>query len=458
MKTIKKALLFLLVFSITSVQAQETLNLQACLNQALQNNHNLKKSRFDREKSEQAKKEVIGALLPQVSGSANLTDNLKKTKFIMPNFLKEFLPASMLGGYTVDYMEIEMGLNYSTGVGLALNQQILNMSLFNAVKIAETAKNLATLGVESKEEDIISQTANIYYAIQVTEYAVTQFDKSLELIQDMLETMETSYANGIIKKVDLDRLKVTKTNIETQKSAIISAAEVQKNLLKLQMGLDMNQQIETEPINLQFFENQSGKEERFDFDINLQTPYKLLVQQMNIGDLQKKSAVYESLPVITFTMNYNYNLYNNDFALKGSSYFKYPNSMAMINMKIPIFSGLSRTAKFKQAEIEQKKILEDAAVLQQSLNMAYLNASLKLDDSRKTIQSQKENMNLAQEVYNVTKGNFEQGIASMSDVLNANSSLIQAQVNYADALNNYMKAYIDLRKTNGTIRGLLEKQ
>lgn len=457
MKHIRILLLFMLV-PINMIWAEQNLNLQTCLNQALENNHNLKKSLLDREKSFQAKKEIVGALLPQISASANLTDNIKKTKFIMPNFLKYFLPAEMLGGYTVDYLEIEMGMTYTSQVGVAMNQQVLNMSLFNAVKIAETAMEMAALGVESKEEDIITQTANLYYAIQVTEYAVTLFDKSLDLMGKMLETMETSYKNGIIKKVDFDRLKVTKINIETQRSSIASAVEVQKNLLKLQMGLNMDQDISVEPINLSFFENKSVESNNYGFDINLQTPYKLLMKQKNMTDLQIKSAIYESLPVITFTMNYNYNFYNNEFSFKGDTYSKFPGSMAMLNLKVPVFGGFSRAAKLKQAKIEQKKVQEDASMLQQSLSMAYLNTNLKLEESRKTINLQKENLKLAQDVFDVTQTNFQQGIASMSDVLNANSSLIQSQANYADALNNYMKSYLDLKKSNGTIRELVENK
>lgn len=457
MKPKKIILLCLLCFLLPLVKAQQTYNLQSCLNQALQNNHNLKKSRLDREKSDEARKVILGAILPQLNGSANLTGNIQKSKFIMPNFINEFLPTNMQDPNASKYMTIEMGTNYSAGLGVTLNQQILNMSLFNAVNIAETAQNMATLGVESKEEDIITQTANVYYAIQVTNYAVRQMNISVELLDKMVETMNVSHDNGLVRKVDLDRIKVTKTNLETQKSSIESAVMVQKNLLKLQMGLEMNQPIEIETIDLTFFEKNSLQLGGYDFVINLQTPYKLMMQQKNIGDLQKKSAIYESLPVLVLNVNYNYNGVSDQF-FRGETNYWYPSSMAILSLKVPLFGGLSRTAKIKQAVIEQKKILEDVSTLEQSLGMAYLNARMKLEDSRKTILSQKDNMSLAQEVYNITELNFQQGIASMSDVLNANSSLIQAQVNYADALNNYMKAFIDLRKANGTIRELVEKQ
>ncbi|MDD2612732.1 MAG: TolC family protein [Bacteroidales bacterium] len=74
---------------------------------------------------------------------------------------------------------------------------------------------MAALGVESKEEDLISQTAGLYYAVQVTGYAVVQFDKSIGLMGQLLKTMEVSLANGLIKKVDVDRLKVARSNLMT---------------------------------------------------------------------------------------------------------------------------------------------------------------------------------------------------------------------------------------------------
>jgi len=457
MKPIKLILFSICLSAFTMAGAQQACDLQTCLKDALQNNYNLKKSRFDREKSEEAAKEILGALLPQINGSANLTGNIQKSKFIMPNFINEFLPPNMQDPNASKYMQIEMGTNYSAGIGISLTQQILNMSLFNAVDIASIAKNMAALGVESKEEDVISQTASIFYAIQVTEYAVNQFDKSIELIDRMVTAMEANYSNGIVRKIDADRMKVTKTNLETQRNTIKNAAEVQKNLLKLHMGLDMNKSLEISPIDLTFFENKSEQAKNFEFDLNLQTPYKLMQQQKYIGDLQKKSALYESMPVLVLNVNYNYNGVSDQF-FRGETNYWYPNSMAVLSLKLPIFGGLSRNAKLKQASLEQLKIREDISALENSLSMAYLNASMKLEDSRKTINSQRENMTLAQEVFNVTEVNYNQGLSSLSDVLNANTSLIQSQVNYADALNNYMKAYIELRKTNGTIRQLLQNQ
>ena len=443
-----------LICMCANIGAQQVYDLQGCLKFALENNHNIRKAQFDKEKSAQARQEILGALLPQVSGTGNLNYNIQKSRFIMPNFMNEFLPPGMQDPNAAKYMTIEMGTNYTAGIGAALNQQIVNLSLFNAVDIAKTAEELTSLAAEAREEDVISQTANLFYAIQATEYAAGMFGRSIEIMDSVLISMETSYASGLIRKVDVDRLKVTRTNMSTQRASVINAVEVQKNLLKLQMGMDISEQLEIEKINPEIFDIQTNIGDFQDFDPNLQTSYKMLNRQQNLQQLQKKAAIYENFPVLTAMINYNYTGVSDEF-FRGETNYWFGSSMAALNLRIPLFGGLSRSSKIKQANFELLKVREDEAILKQSLSMAHKNALLKLEDSRNAIQIQKANMAMAEEVYRVTERNYSQGIASMSDVLNSNSSLIQAQMSYADALNNFMKAYVELRKASGTIRELV---
>ena len=452
-KRISVFVLTVVCVSFLSVSAQQTYTLHDCLDYALKNNHTIKKNEFDKQKAGYARREALAGLLPQINGSANLNYNLKKAKFIMPNFMNAMLPPNMQDPNALDYMTIEMGMKYNANVGVSVNQQLLNFSLFNAQNIAQIAENMATLGVESSEEEIIAQTAALFYAIQSTEYAASEMDKSIDLVKKMLKTMEVNLSNGLVKKVDLDRLKVTFTNLITQRSAIQNGANAQKNMLKFQMGLDVNQSIDIAPIDLGYFEIQVANETISPFAFASQTPYRLLTERQNMVKLQQKSAFYENLPTLSMTFNYQYNGSSEKF-FKGPTNYWYPTSLIGLSLRIPIFDGLSRPAKMKEASLELKKVNEDMAVLEQSLTMAYLNANMKLEDSRKTIFLQKENLRLAENVYKISEDNYKQGLSSMSDVLNAHQSLIQAQLSYADALNNFMKAFIDLKKNNGAIRDL----
>ena len=439
-----------------SAHAQESYTLQQCLGYAVEHNSNVKKSALDREKAERARQEVLGALLPQISGSAGLNDNLKKAKFIMPNFMNNFLPEKMRDPNASEYMTIEMGTKYSANAGLALNQQLLNMSLFNTLDIAKVSKQMAELGALSTEEDVIAQTATLYYGVQITQYAASQMLRSVELVEQMLRMMEVNYASGLVKKVDVDRLRVNLTNLKTQQSAIESGLEVQKNLLKLQMGFEVTEPIIVPALDLSLMAQQEiAAVGSPTFDPIRHIAYRQLQQRERMAELQERAKKYEYLPTLSLALNLQYN-HMSDQLFGGATNYGYPTAMVGVSLRMPIFSGGSRLAKVRESHLDLLKAQEDLHALDQSLRMANLNASLKLRDTRRTIALQRDNQALAEQVLDLAQKNYSLGVASLSDVLNASQSLVQAQMSYASALGDYMKAFIDLKKSRGEIRDLME--
>lgn len=447
--------LCLLLLSVTG-HAQEGYTLQQCLGYAVEHNSNVKKSALDREKAERARQEVLGALLPQISGSAGLNDNLKKAKFIMPNFMNNFLPEKMRDPNASEYITIEMGTKYSANAGLALNQQLLNMSLFNTLDIAKVSRQMAELGALSTEEDVIAQTATLYYGVQVTQYAASQMLRSVELVEQMLRMMEVNYASGLVKKVDVDRLRVNLTNLKTQQSAIESGLEVQKNLLKLQMGFEVTEPITIPPLDLSLPAQQEiAVVASPTFEPVRHIAYKQLEQRERMAKLQERAKKYEYLPTLSLALNLQYN-HMSDQPFGGATNYGYPTAIVGVSLRMPIFSGGSRLAKVRESHLDLLKAQEDLHALDQSLRMANLNASLKLRDTRRTISLQRDNQALAEQVLDLAQKNYNLGVASLSDVLNASQSLVQAQMSYASALGDYMKAFIDLKKSRGEIRDLME--
>lgn len=440
--------------SSAALFSQKTYSMEECVEYAMAHNHQLKKAHYDREKAAYSRQQVMGALLPQINGSAALNDNLKKPKFVMPNFVNKMLPPAAQDPNASEYMTIEMGTKMNANVGVVLNQQLLNFPLFNTLEIVKTAEKMAALGVASNEEEVIGQAASLYYAVQAAEYGMLQMEKSIGIIEKMLKTMEVNYQNGLVRKSDVDRLRVNLTNLETQKSAMLHLIETQKNLLKLQMGFEMEEAIAIHPIDLAFFERKAGETIEAPFHLEDQIGYRILQEQLNMAKLQKRSAVYENLPVLSLMANYQYNGLSDRF-FRGEMNYWYPTSMIGLSLKIPILGGGARRAKIRESQMDILKAEEDAESLKQSLNMVQINARNKLNDALKTIAAQRENRELAEEVLKVAEGNYSLGVASMSDILNATQALVQAQLSYANALNDYMSAYIALKKATGTLREMM---
>ena len=448
MKRIKFLSVLLLLASGPKTQAQEQFTLKECFDYAIEHNQSLQKDRLGLETAAQSKRELIGSLLPQINASAGFTYNIDKPLVTMPNFISPMM-GSMAPAGLPDYIAMTMSLDMSANWGASLTQQIVNLSLLNALKVTEATGEMAQIGIEATTNDIIAQTATFYYNVQVLQYAVTQFDESIALMDTTLNMMQVNREIGLVRQIDVDRITVAKTNLETQKSSMLQALEVQKNLLKLQMGFPMTEAIIIPEINLDEMENRLQTAASPGFDITVLPAYRILEQQKNLAGLQYKSALYETLPVLVLAANYSYNYTGNDFS--GPSYHSFPVSMVSLNLKMPLFTGMSKNAKIKKARIEMMKTDGDRETLEQSLTMAHSNARMQLEQQIRTIEAQRKNKDLAQEVFNVTEFNYGEGISSLSDVLNATSSLIEAQMNYVNALSGCMSAYIELKKTDGTI-------
>ena len=438
-----------LALPVSAGQTGAPLSLKKCLDYAVENNIALQKDRIGLEEAAQSKREVVGALLPQLNASGAMTYNFQKTAIAMPNFVNSMMPEQMRDPNAPKYMTVTMGMDLSANWGVALTQQLVNFSLFTAASIADKAAEMSSMGLEADTNDVLAQTATLYYNAQILEYSMTLFDESLAMMDRMVSMMETNRDNGLVRQVDADRVKVTKMNLETEKTSMLQALDVQKNLLKLQMGFPMTDDISIEPLDIDNIESMLFLERLREFNVEEQLPFKMLKQQQTMLNLQRKSAVSEVLPALTLSANYSQNYMGDHFY--GETYHHFPVSMASLNLRIPIFTGLSKSAKIKKASLEIEKSLRDEKMLVQSLTMGYNNASMAMIQNRNTIDAQKRNKNLAQDVLDVTEKNYNEGLASLSDLLNASSSLIQAQMNYVNAISNCVKAYIDLKKADGTI-------
>ena len=448
-KTLIILALFLAPRFASAQEGSGPMSLKQCLDYSLENNVALQKDRIGVEIANQSRREIIGSLLPQIGASSQFTYNIQKTCFAMPNFVNDMMPEPMRDPNAPKYMTVTMGMDLSANWGVALTQQVVNFSLYSAVGIANAAEEMARMGEKADVDDVISKTATLFYNAQILEYSLGLFDESLAVMERTSKLMEANRELGIVRNVDADRIAVTRTNLETEKQSLVQALEVQKNLLKLEMGFPMDQEIAIEPVDIDRIESMIFLESMPRFNVEEQIPFKMLQQQKEMLGLQKRAAVSEVLPVLVFNANYSMNYMGDHFY--GETYHHFPVSMLSLSLKVPIFTGMSKTAKIKKAGLELQKAEHDERMLVQSLTMGYNNARMQMDQSRSTICSQKRNKGLAQDVLRVTEANYNEGLANLSDVLNASSSLIQAQMNYINALSSSVKSYIDLKKADGSI-------
>ena len=105
-------------------------------------------------------------------------------------------------------------------------------------------------------------------------------------------------------------------------------------------------------------------------------------------------------------------------------------------------------------DIENIKLAQENT--RKNLQTQYLNATNDLMNNQRNFKKQKDNYLLAEDVYTVTMDRYREGIASMTEVLQDEMQMSEAQNNYISAHYNYRVTTLLLLKLTGQIDTLIK--
>lgn len=431
--------------------AQAQLSLQEALKFALNNNKQLAKTRLDEEMGKFKTQEARSQALPQLDGSASYTDNLQLQKSLIPGAVFGKPDSSIL---------VAFGVKYNASVGAELSQQIFNQAVFTGLKATKSGEQYYKLQTQQSEETVIYNVSQLYYQLQVIQEKITTINSNIEKLSQLVGATKSQFDNGLAKKIDLDRIKVTLTNSLTQRSQLLNQYAMQTNNLKRTMGMPLQSMFLLPAASLKEIENKAAGVLQYD-DMNLsnRTEYKMLKKQEELQTLQKKAYQAQYYPSLSLFGRYSYNgmsqnwLFNKNNPDNATNWFSA--SSIGLSLKIPIFDGFGRRSRVSQANVTLRQLSKQIEDTELSLNTEYENAKLNVRNNLSTIGTQKENVDLANEVYYSTENNYKLGLAGLTDLLNAETSLTDAQNSYNEALLQYKLAELDIIRSKGSLRDLL---
>jgi len=436
LKTIPLLLLGLLLGA--KVQAQQTLTLKDALQYAVENSENLRKSRLDIDGGRFKTQEIRAQALPQISGNGGLTYN------------------PIIGQLVVGDQSFQLGRKWNANAGVQLNQELFNQQVFTGLQAAKKSESYYNLSADLTEEQVIEQVANTYYQVLVNRQMLNVIDTNIKNVRVVEKIIGNQYANGLARKIDVDRIKVNLTNLQTQQEQTTNAVTQLENQLKFYMGMPVKTNITLPITELGAVNTLPALSDSI--NISNRTEMQLMDVQRDLLVLQRKAYVAEYYPTLALTGNFSYTGQSDKFDLfkSNSSAFWYDASAIGVTLRIPIFNGFATRSRVRQADVDIKKADEDRRQTSNSLNLAYENAKIQLKNSMVTINAQRENVTLAQEIYQSTQNNYNNGLAALTDLLDTENALTEAQNSYTQALLNYKIAEIQLIKSNGNIKSLLK--
>ena len=438
-KMIKWKKLALGIFSVASTLAysQQTVTLKQAIEFALQNKADALKARLDITNADAKILEAKAGALPKVTGNANITYN-------------PIIQEVSLAGQT-----FKMGQPWVAVAGVQLQQALFNQQVFIGLKAAKSTKEFYQLNANLTEEQIIERVSNAYFQVFTAQEQKNTLESSYSSTEKVRNVIKSLYDNGLSKKIDLDRTNVNLTNIETNIKQSNNGITQAENALKFYMGMPIETKIQLVQ------EDMAVTPHLLDETVNTdeRTEVKVLLKNKELLEYQKKATIANYYPTVNLTANYNWQGLGEKFPLtngssKGVMWSDY--SAIGLGINIPIFNGFATKAKVQQNQIDIDKLEIDIKDTKLGLDQAYQNAKAQIENSLATLESQKANVKLAEDVLADTKSNYQYGLATLTDLLDAENSLVQAKNNYTTAILDYKIAEVQYYKSKGELKNYLK--
>lgn len=421
---------------------------------ALRNHKNIKNARFDTYIAQKRVKELRAVGLPQVSLNASYTNYLELPVSVIDirNFNLDPSAPSIPEGLpdSVYFQTANFGLTHNAQLTGQVTQLLFDGSFFVGLKAAKEFVNLNAINEARTKEETAVNVAKAYYSALVNEERARLLNTNLNRLDEFRATTKALYDQGFAEKVDVDRLTIQLNNLRVEKQKVDQMVTLGYDLLKFQMGMPIEQDIyltdriaSEEDVEVAEATALDGDmaENRIEMELLRQ---RISLQELNIK--RYKSGIFGTLAAFGtaqyltarprfFSLETNPNWFRTSFF--GLQY------------SVTLFDGLQKRALVEQSQLEIQKVQNDMAMFEEAVKMETRNAITSLDNAYLDVQNAKRNLDLSQEVYRISTTKYEEGVGSNLEVIDAEGTLLESQINYLAALYDYTLAKVELRRLMG---------
>lgn len=432
----KIVILFLFSFWLKT-NAQENWTLKQCIEYGLKNNRNNTIYANEKLAADAKAKEVLADYLPRVSLTSTLDNNLKLQQSVIP-----------AGIFGPDEMKVSLTQKYNSNFVGQLDQVIYDHSLITGLKANKYNKQQAELNIEQSQEAIIYNISMDYFQIFVYNQQLELLEYNKATYEKQIKIYSLQVSKGVALQKDLDKVSVDYNNTFSQIRVARSNLQLAENELKYEMGYPIN-----DPLAVDISTEMASpiiKDNSDTFSPASKTNYKLSELNIKVLEINQSRIRAEAYPKLTGYLRYGAVGFGDN--LNGAYEELLPYSAVGLKLSIPILDFYKRNTQYKQAKISRINAEENLKIMEARYKVDYENANTKVLQAQINVENDKRNVTLAESVLNITDLQFQKGITNLTDWLNTQNSLKEAQSSYLNSLYNYYQARIDLEKAAGTLK------
>ena len=453
--------LILLAFNSLLNAQQDTvkLTLDDAIKLGLENNRDVKIAKMDVEKAQAAVKEAFGYALPSVDFSAGFSHFLKKPMMPFPDFnallnnatygilfqegIIPFDPNKLMP-MDLKLQSFALANNYKAE--FQVSQILFNSAVFRGIGASKIYLNLAKVNLKRKISQTVLSVKKAFYGVMLTEklyeIAKSRYENALE----HLKNVEAMRSQGLVPEFTEMQVKVEVENIKPILKKLQNANLSAKDGLKILLNIPQETNIEVE-----------GKFEFENGEIPPVTDLIAEAKEMNltIKTLKVKNQLDKEFTAIDKGAYWPTLVAFGNYAFQGTGdkwdFRDYQQSTVGLSLSINLFQGLRTKHKVEQDEIVEKQTAEQIKALTDATEMQIKSKYNELLRVRDEITAMKQNVELAEQAYNIAENRFTQGLSSRLEVNDAAVALANARVNYVKAVHDFLIARATLYDLVGRV-------
>ena len=443
-------------------QQKNEFSIKQAVDYALKNATQVKNALLDIKVQEQVNRQITSAAYPQVNASAGFTHFPNIAVQSLPNFIGPATYQVLVdeavkngSGNTITFptggfgnIQAQFGVPWVANAGVDVSQLLFDGQVFVGLMARGVVLDYYKKITEVTQEQIKANVMKIYYQLVVGKNQLASLDANIERFEKLLNDTKEIYKNGFAEKLDVDKVTVQLNNIKTEKEKIVNALSAGNSGLKFLLGMPQKETLVladtlTETVLKDNILNGT-------YDYKDRKEFQLLSVAEKLGGYNIRRYKLSKLPTVAAFGSYSKNAQRSKFNFFNNDQW-FTTSVIGVKISVPLFDGFKKNALIQQSRYELQKTQNNIEQLKQNIDYDVEQSRIKMTSALLTMDNQKQNITLAENVYNTTKKKYEQGLGSNQEIYNAQTELKVAQTNYYSALYDAISAKIDWLKAAGKL-------
>jgi len=425
------------IISNNAVWAQEKrkLTLQEAIDLSIKNSKQLKNNQAKIEEATAALKEAVERKLPDVSATGSYL------RLNSPNVDLKVKPSNGGGSSSEPAGKVSQATYGMLNATLPIYS---GLRIKYGIESAKYLQQAVKLDADNEKESVILNTIDAYNNLYKSKAAVDLVNESLQQARQRVKQFANLEQNGLLARNDFLKAELQASNTELSLLDAENNWKLANINMNLMLGLPDNTELDIDSTSFGQVASVKSIEEYIQLGLQNRKDLSALSYRKKAAGTGVKAAQGEKYPSLALTGGYA--------AVYVPNLLTVTNAVNIgLGVQYSLSSLWKNNAKVQQAKAREKQVeaneesLTDAIRLQ--INQAYQNYLV----SQKKIDVYATAVRQATENYKIVKNKYDNGLATVTDLLEADVAQLQAKLNYAFAQSDAVVAYDKLLQTAGIL-------